>query len=84
MAKRFTHYQSYSHFGFDCLSRECKAYVNSKIEHKERFSDISSGFRTVTKHTKPQPTVRADLRQVTCPECWKNILSMAIAFADNL
>jgi hypothetical protein len=84
--KREVHFSSYGVGGlrFECCNKEWRKHIASKNETRERFSGVSSGYRTVLTYSVPTPKVRANLRQVTCPECWKNILAMAVMFAENL
>ena len=80
--KRVIHYRSYSHFSFPCCQKEMQRHIDSSTETREAFGGVSTGYRMVLNYTTPSPQTRADLRQVTCPECWRNILAMALSFKE--
>ena len=72
--KRVVHFASYGCGGlvFSCYAKEIASHL------------ASSNGEYFVKYSKPDPLRRADLRQVTCPECWQNIQEMAVAFSDVL
>lgn len=72
--KRVVHFVSYGMGGlvFDCYRKKYQEHIRS------------SNGQYFAKYSKPEPLRHADLRKITCPECWKNILRMAVEFADKL
>ncbi len=48
------------------------------------FPCYKGELRAYLDNNKPKPQCRTSLNQVTCPECWRNILDMAVEFAGDL